>query len=57
MDLNYLLHRHQVALMRAASATCVEARFAHRGMAVAYATQIRDLQTDLGADATLAQAV
>ena len=41
MDLNYLLSRHQVSLMRADSAASPEARFAHRGLARAYAECIR----------------
>lgn len=57
MDLNYLLHRHQMSLIHAASASCTEARVAHRGMATAYASRIRALQTDLGAGATLAEAI
>jgi hypothetical protein len=40
MDLNYLLSRHQVALIRADEATCPEARIAHRGMAHDYAKRI-----------------
>lgn len=57
MDLNYLLHRHQVSLMNAASTDCTEARVAHHGMAAAYASRIRALQADLGADAMLAEAL
>lgn len=41
MDLNYLLSRHQVSLMRADSAASPEARFAHRALARAYAECIR----------------
>lgn len=40
MGLNYLLHRHQVSLMRAASAPKPEARRSHRALASGYARQI-----------------
>ena len=33
MALNYLLHRHQVSLMRSTAAVSPEARAAHRGLA------------------------
>lgn len=52
MDLNYLLSRHQVALMRADSATCAEAEIAHRGMAREYAGRIRLLRQLIGAEGT-----
>jgi hypothetical protein len=55
MDLNYLLGRHQQSLHRAGSAASAEARFAHRGMAAAYADRIRAFQRDIGAFAVLAQ--
>ncbi|WP_447726540.1 hypothetical protein [Sphingomonas koreensis] len=44
MDLNELLHRHQVSLMCAGSALCVEARIAHQGMADLYGDRIRALR-------------
>lgn len=44
MDLNELLHRHQVSLMCAGSAQCVEARIAHQGMADLYGDRIRALR-------------
>lgn len=50
MDLNYLLSRHQVALMRADNAMCSEAKVAHRGMAREYAERIRVLQQLIGAE-------
>jgi len=56
LDLNYLLHRHQVSLMRADTAAGTEARHAHAGLARTYATLIHTLQRDLGADAVLARA-
>lgn len=56
MDLNYLLHRHQVSLMRADSATGLEARHAHAGLARTYASLIDGLQRDLGVDPILARA-
>jgi hypothetical protein len=40
MDLNYLLQRHQVSLIRAKAATCVEARRSHEVLAIHYARQI-----------------
>ena len=52
MDLNYLLSRHQVALMRAGNAMCSEAKVAHRGMAREYAERIRVLQQLIGAQGT-----
>jgi hypothetical protein len=52
MDLNYLLSRHQVALMRADHAACAEAKIAHRGMANDYAERIRVLRQLIGAEGT-----
>lgn len=49
MDLNYLLSRHQVSLMRAGASPCVAARAAHRAFAASYAGRIRELQVALGA--------
>ncbi|WP_404334315.1 hypothetical protein AB2M62_12920 [Sphingomonas sp. MMS12-HWE2-04] len=49
MDLNYLLQRHQVSLIRADAAGSGEARIAHRGLANGYAERIRLLQARLGA--------
>ncbi|WP_176472994.1 hypothetical protein [Sphingomonas lenta] len=49
MDLNYLLHRHQISLMRAGMATCGEAEFAHRGLADGYAARIAKFRAKLGA--------
>ncbi|MEI9926650.1 MAG: hypothetical protein WDN44_01690 [Sphingomonas sp.] len=51
MDLNYLLHRHQVSLMRAAGAAGLEARHAHRALARGYAGRIARIQGELGAAA------
>lgn len=42
MDLNYLLHRHQISLMRAEAAACIESRHAHQAFANSYAKQIDD---------------
>lgn len=44
MDLNYLLHRHQVSLMHAEAAMCIESRHAHRTLAGRYADQIDDFR-------------
>jgi hypothetical protein len=41
-DLNYLLHREQVALLRAQLAASSESRCAHEGLARAYGVRIRD---------------
>ncbi len=49
MDLNYLLHRHQVARMRAAAATSPEAACAHRGMARGYEHRIMTMRDLMGA--------
>lgn len=48
MDLNYLLKRHQISLMRASAATSPEARHAHSGLARGYAARIADLRHGLG---------
>lgn len=53
MDLNYLLSRHQISLMRADTAAGPEARYAHRNLAKGYAQRIRALQDSLGAGASL----
>ncbi|MBW6521990.1 hypothetical protein KZ810_00625 [Sphingomonas sp. RHCKR47] len=49
MDLNYLLHRHQVSLMRALAGDSSEARHAHRGLAHGYGTRIAALRATMGA--------
>jgi hypothetical protein len=41
MDINYLLMREQISLMRAKSARSVEARRAHEGLARGYAARLR----------------
>jgi hypothetical protein len=51
MDLNYLLHRHQVSLMQAETAQCAEARHSHLGLAREYAVQIERVRVGLGATA------
>jgi len=53
MDLNYLLHRHQVSLMRADAAATGEGRHAHRGLAHGYAQQIETARTASGAFASM----
>jgi hypothetical protein len=40
MDLNYLYHRHGVALRMTANAACDRSRDAHRVMVAAYASRI-----------------
>jgi len=54
MDLNQLLHRHQISLMRAADAGCVEARISHQGLAALYAKRIANLVGKTGAPVNLA---
>jgi len=49
MDLNQLLHRHQISLMRARDAACKEARFSHQGLAALYAQRIARLRPATGA--------
>ncbi|HEY9554581.1 hypothetical protein, partial [Allosphingosinicella sp.] len=36
IDLNYLYHRQQISMMRAAAATCDRSRAAHQGLADGY---------------------
>jgi len=52
MDLNYLLSRHQISLMRADTAGCREAAIAHRGLARGYAARIQEHQRRLGTDSS-----
>ncbi len=54
MDLNQLLSRHQISLMRAACATSLEVRHVHHGVAAGYADQIKSVQQAYGAAFTLA---
>lgn len=49
MDLNYLLYRHQISLMRADDAASPEARHAHQGLARGYAERISALRAVLQA--------
>jgi len=49
MDLNYLLSRHQLALVRSTRAASSEARLAHRGLADGYARRVAELQAGTGA--------
>ncbi|HEX8388796.1 MAG TPA: hypothetical protein VF636_07245 [Sphingomonas sp.] len=49
MDLNYLLHRHQVSLMRADRAACDASRDAHHDLATGYASRISAVRGDWGA--------
>lgn len=53
MALNYLLHRHQVSLMRAESAASPEGRIVHRKLAKLYAERIREASAALGAGALI----
>ncbi|MCW3848740.1 hypothetical protein OF829_16000 [Sphingomonas sp. LB-2] len=56
MDLNYLMHRQQVSLMRADAATCTSSRYSHRVLAEGYGDRIRTLQLELGAGVVAEQA-
>jgi hypothetical protein len=49
VDLNYLLYRQQVSLMRSRVAASVEARHAHAGLARGYGHRVHALQASLGA--------
>lgn len=53
MDLNQLLYRHQVSLMRADDAVCTDARSAHVGHARGYADEIEQMRRAMGADSDL----
>ena len=41
MDINYLLKREQISLMRAKAANSVEARAAHEGLARCYGEKLQ----------------
>lgn len=53
MDLNYLLGRHQTALIRAHVASCTPSRRAHEGLAAGYASRVNALYGETGASARL----
>jgi hypothetical protein len=53
MDLNYLLHRHQISLMRASVAACVPSRRAHQGLVALYADAVAKVQRVNGGSSTL----
>ena len=46
MDLNTLLHRHELSLFMASNAHSEKAREAHRALAKAYAAQIASVRFD-----------
>ncbi len=46
MDVNYLLHREQVELMRAQAATSEPARAAHRELAELYRARVQSHRRD-----------
>jgi len=46
MDINYLLHRQQVSLIRAARASSVESKTAHEGLASAYRERINSYRQE-----------
>ena len=49
MSLNYLLHRHQVCLAKAASSPSVDVRRVHESFVAAYADRIAAIVMPLGA--------
>lgn len=51
MDLNYLLHRHQISLIRASESDGCDVRNVHMRFAAAYAARIDKLGTLAGAEA------
>ena len=51
MDLNYLLQRHQISLIRAAEADACEVRNIHLRFVAAYANRIDELAAVSGATA------
>ncbi len=57
MDLNYLLYRHQVSLMRAEAAVCSCSRRSHRDLARGYAERIGAIRSSLGADSVMSPAL
>jgi hypothetical protein len=46
MDLNYLYHRHQVALFMSDNAACDQSRAAHLGLVAAYASKIAEMKLE-----------
>lgn len=53
MDLNHLLHRHQVLLMQADGAASPATRRVHRARAEDYAGRIAQLRERLGASGAM----
>jgi hypothetical protein len=47
MDLNYLLYRHQISIIRARDAASAEARYSHQGLVRGYALRIAELRETL----------
>lgn len=43
MDINYLLKREQISLMKARCAKTIEARMAHEGLARGYSARLRQI--------------
>ena len=43
MDINYLLMREQISIMRAKAARSAEARIAHDGLARGYRARLREI--------------
>lgn len=56
MDLNHLLFRHQVSLMRANAAACRASRAAHRALAGCYAARIAALRGEYSSGITTMEA-
>jgi len=57
MDLNYLLHRHQISVMRADAAACGPSRMAHEGLAALYAGAVSRVQRGKGSGGRLIQSL
>lgn len=53
VDLNYLLHRHQISLVKAENAACNKARRVHDGLATGYAARITEYRDTLGASGSM----
>jgi len=60
MDINYLLKREQISLMKAGNAKTIEARIAHEGLARGYAARLRQIafpRSSVGIGRTAGEAI
>ena len=55
MDINYLLMREQISLMRAKAARSIEARIAHDGLARGYGARLRAIAFPEQAEAAVGE--